>query len=369
MKLIPLAFTLILSGFSYSQSTHFIIAGKVIDKNSKQPLAAASVFAQNTTFGIATDVGGNFNLKLPNGGYELVATFTGYETESIRISTSTADKDIMIELSPKEKTMEEVSIVATNEVKDGWQKYGQFFTENFIGKTQLSKQCVIKNPNVLKFYFSKKRNRLKVMASEPLIIINDALGYQIKFAIDSFTYEYAGNASQFTGYPLFEEMPGTSDQQAVWQQNRMTAYLGSELQFMRSLYNKTLTEDGFEVQFMVKNNDNETPIPLRNIYAALNYTKDDSTKTVEFKPNQPEMIVIYKKAKPEENYFEDDSKDKKDYQVSTLNIANGESIVIEENGYFFDQKDITTNDYWGFKKTGDMLPYDYVPLSDQPDQK
>jgi hypothetical protein len=36
--------------------------------------------------------------------------------------------------------------------------------------------------------------------------------------------------------------------------------------------------------------------------------------------------------------------------------------VIEENGYFFDQKDITTNDYWGFKKVGDMLPYDYVPV-------
>ncbi len=369
MKLITCLFAIIFFTSSFSQSTHFVINGKVIDKTSKQPLAGASVFAQNTTFGVATNTAGNFNLKLPNGGYDLIITFTGYETESIRISTSTADKDLTIEVSQKEKTMEEVSIIASNEVKDGWEKYGQFFTENFIGKTQLSKQCVIKNPEVLKFYFSKKRNRLKVMANEPLMVINEALGYQIKFAIDSFTYEYGNNVNQFTGYPLFEEMHGTPEKQALWQQNRMKAYLGSQLHFMRSLYNKTLNEDEFEVQLLVKNNDNENAIPLKNIYAALNYLKDDSTKTVEFKPNQPDMVIIYKKAKPEEDYYTDNSKDKKDYQVSTLTITQGESIVIEENGYFYDQKDITTNDYWGFKKVGDMLPYDYTPLLKKEEQR
>ena len=61
MKLIPLVFILIFFSFSYSQSTHFAITGKVIDKNSKQLLAGASVFAQNTTFGIATDAEGSFN--------------------------------------------------------------------------------------------------------------------------------------------------------------------------------------------------------------------------------------------------------------------------------------------------------------------
>ena len=38
-----------------------------------------------------------------------------------------------------------------------------------------------------------------------------------------------------------------------------------------------------------------------------------------------------------------------------------ESIVIEQNGYYYDQTDITTNGYLGFKKIGDMLPYDYLP--------
>jgi len=360
-KIIFLFIVLIFSAQSFCQATYYTITGKVIDKASTTPLGAASVFAQNTTFGVATDADGNFKLKIPNGGYELIITFTGYETENIRISQATAAENLLIGLKKREKSLEEVSVVASNEVKDGWLKYGQFFTENFIGKTEFSKQTVIKNPEALKFFYSKKRNRLKVLSGDPLTVANDALGYTIRFAIDSFTYEYNTGANQFIGYPLFEEMQGSAAQQLVWQQNRRRAYQGSQLHFMRSLYNKKLADEGFEVQFLVKYNGDESTIPLKNVNGALNYTKDDSTNTVEFKPNQPDLVVFYLMAKPEQGYFEYDPKAKKDYQVSTLTVATGESIIIEQNGYYFDQAALTTNGYWAFKKVGDMLPYDYVP--------
>jgi hypothetical protein len=345
----------------FSQDTHFNITGKVIDKNTKAALPGASVFGQNTTFGEATNAEGIFKMKLPNGGYDLIVTFTGYETENIRISNTASHADLVIELSPKEKSLGEVSIVVSNEVKDGWQKYGQFFTENFIGKSEFSLQTFIKNPEVLKFYYSKKRNRLKVLASEPLVVENNALGYNIKFTIDSFTHEYDNNTTQFVGYPLFEEMNGTPAKISAWYKNRSLVYKGSLLHFMRSVYNKTLSEEGFEIQFLVKNGGDEIPIPLKNIYLAINYDKDDSTNTVAFDPNQRDLIVIYKKAKPQPLYFAFDPKAKKDFQVSTLSIAPYESIDIEQNGYFFEQTDITTNGYWNFTKVGDMLPYDYKP--------
>jgi hypothetical protein len=360
MKIIALLLSFALITSACGQSAHYFVTGKVVDKSSRLPLSGASVFAQNTTFGVATDGEGNFNLKLPNGGYELVVTFTGYQTESVRISSSD-NKELQIEMTPKEKSLEEVAVVVSNEVKDGWQKYGSFFTENFIGKTKFSQQCTIKNPEVLKFYFSKKRNRLKVAANDPLVVMNDALGYKISFAIDSFIYEYTSGISLFDGYPLFEEMQGSTEQQAIWQQNRAEAYKGSLLHFMRSLFNKNLEDEGFEVQFLVRNNGKETPVPLKNIYGALNYLKDDSTNTVEVRPNQAEIAVMYIDAAPEEAYVKSDPKEKRDFQLSTLTFAPNESIIIEQNGYFFDQKDITTNDYWGFKKVGDMLPYDYVP--------
>ncbi|MEO5648523.1 MAG: carboxypeptidase-like regulatory domain-containing protein [Ginsengibacter sp.] len=344
-----------------AQTSAYFIKGKVIDKNTKAPLQGASVFAQNTTLGEATDESGNFNLRLPEGGYSLAVTFTGYETESIRVNrASSQQEEVVFELSPLTKSLEEISIVISNEVKDGWQKYGEFFTENFIGQTKFAKQCVIKNPEVLHFYFSKKRNRLKVAAEEPLIVDNFALGYTIKFAIDSFTNEYNTHTNLFVGYPLFEEMTGTPEQHETWEDNRFIAYNGSMLHFMRSLYGRTLQEDGFELQFIVKHNNEEIPIPLANLYGALNYVKDDSTHTVEFHPNQSEIAVIYNDEKPEQAYLDLDSSAKKDFQLSTLTFAKGESVIIEQNGYYYDQEDIITNGYLAFKKIGDMLPYDYV---------
>ncbi len=348
-------------GTVMSQQSYYTVSGKVIDKNNKAPLQGASVFAQNTTYGVATDAEGNFTIKLPIGGYSLVITYTGFETESMRISNSNTQIDnLVIEMGAQQKSLEEVSVAISNEVKDGWQKYGVFFTNNFIGQTQFAKEAVIKNHEVLHFYYSKKRNRLKVLAKEPLIVENYALGYKLKFAIDSFTYEYGTNTNLFIGYPLFEEMKGTPQQQITWMNNRASAYKGSMLQFMRSLYNRTLTENEFELQFIVKNNDDEIPIPLQDLYGAINYQKDDSTKTVEFKPNQPMLAVIYK-AKPEQAFLNLDQTAKKDFQLSTLLFTPDESIVIEQNGYYFDQTDIITNGYLGFKKIGDMLPYDYTP--------
>ena len=77
-------------------------------------------------------------------------------------------------MKQKEKALEDVVVRASNEVKDGWEKYGDFFTDNFVGKTTNSKKCVIQNKEVLKFYFYKKRNRLKVLASAPLEMIATA---------------------------------------------------------------------------------------------------------------------------------------------------------------------------------------------------
>ena len=102
---------------SFAQSANFYVTGKVLNADTKTPLQAASVFAENTTLGTTTDAEGNFRLLLPNGGYTLVVTFTGFNTESKRINLSDGnDKDNLFELKPKEKEMQAVAIVASNEV-------------------------------------------------------------------------------------------------------------------------------------------------------------------------------------------------------------------------------------------------------------
>lgn len=357
---------LLITGFSFpsfSQQASFVISGKVINAATKAPLQGASVFAENTTLGTATDAEGNFKLYLPNGGYELVVTFTGFNTETKRINAADAtDKNLVLELNQKEKEMQAVSVVATGEVKDGWSKYGIFFFEQFIGKTANSTGCTIKNKEDLKFFFSKKRNRLKVMSAEPLLIENNALGYNIKYSLDSFIHEYASQVSVYTGNPLFEEMTTTDPaQQAAWAKARQQAYKGSVLHFMRSVFNQQLKEEGFEVQFVISVNGSDSALKLKNYYSALNYKKDDSLQTVEIRPNQNEVGVLYMNEKPAPAYFTDNEKGPVDFQFSVLSFLPHHSITIEQNGYFFEQNEITTNEYWTWERIADQVPYDYVP--------
>ncbi|MBC7935970.1 MAG: carboxypeptidase-like regulatory domain-containing protein [Rhizobacter sp.] len=360
-KLLPLFLLFACSIPAFSQGNYIIVTGKVLLASTKQPLQGASVFAQNTTLGTATDAEGNFKLYLPDGGYNIAVTFTGYDTESRRISTSDAnDRSLVFEMSEKQKQMEEVAVVATGEVKEGWTKYGQFFVNKFIGQTANSAACVLKNPEILRFFFSKKRNRLKVIAPEPLVIENNALGYTIKYALDSFTYEYNTETSVYTGYPLFEEKQAIDTVQKIkWQLARQQAFKGSILHFMRSLYDKKLKEEGFEIQFLVSMNDKESSLPLKDFYGALNYTKDDSSQVVEVKPNQPRVGVIYLKEKPTEIYRTLYPEEPADFQFSVIGFLPSESIGIEQNGYYFDQNDLTMNAWWTWDKVGDLLPYNY----------
>lgn len=61
---------LIISFPMQAQASWHIIKGKVIDKNTKVRLQGASVFAQNTTIGSATDAKGYFGIRLPEGGLQ-----------------------------------------------------------------------------------------------------------------------------------------------------------------------------------------------------------------------------------------------------------------------------------------------------------
>ncbi len=364
MKKIHFLLCLAICSFSArAQSDAFLISGTVVDALSKLPLQGASVFAQNTTIGTATDVQGHFTLRLLNGGYDLIITFTGYQTLTRRISTGDAqDKNIVLEISKKEKALQDVVITSSNEIKDGLVKYGDFFTDNFIGKTANSKQCVIKNKEVLKFYFSKKKNRLKVMAAEPIEIENTALGYKIKYTLDSFTHEYGTQLSTYSGYPLFEDMqPADEAQKLVWYNNRSKAYYGSMLHFMRSVHNKTLKEQGFEIQFVANSNDKEIAIPITDTYGALNYSLTDSTHQVEIMPNQPNMAILYTKKAPDPLYISQTNDVQRNFQLSVITIAPNQAIDIEQNGYFFDQNDIVITGYWTWQKVADVLPYDFRP--------
>src|SRR5450631_4218262 len=137
MKFILISVSVILISISaFCQDKVFYIHGKVVDEKSGTALGNASVFCQNTTTGTISNNEGVFALRLSNGGYDLVISYTGYETQVLRVSNSTKDKDsLLIQMKEASKSLEEVAVMGSAIVADGWNKYGQFFLDNFIGTT------------------------------------------------------------------------------------------------------------------------------------------------------------------------------------------------------------------------------------------
>lgn len=334
----------------------FTVTGKVTDAATQQPLSGASVFCQNTTFGVITNAAGEFTIKLPRGGYDLVVSYTGFQSAEQRISSSTTDP-VIIEMKAKDKSMEAVTVAGSNEVADGFTKYGAFFKEQFFGSTANASACELLNPEALRFFYSKKRNRLKVLLKEDLQFINHALGYKVRYQLDSLTYEYGTQVSTFSGYPFFEALDGTQEEKANWNANRNKAYRGSKLHFMKSWYDKTVQQQGFALEKVNPDAKNFEATELPNYYDTSFYQLDSSALDITLTGR---YRIIYKKEMPDPKFVTFYKLPPHiRVQLSILDIQN--AFVIEENGYWYEQADLINTGYWSYERIGEAVPYDFRP--------
>ncbi len=346
--------TFLFSITGFSQQT---ITGFVLDAETSQPLEGASVFAQNTTIGAVTKGDGSFTLSLNKGGYELVISFTGYASQRITIETGES-KTLNIQLKKEDQSLSEVVIRSSNEVLDGWEKYGAFFKDHFIGSTPVGDSCILENPEALKFYYYKRTDKLKVLATEPLRITNAALGYTLQYALDSFIYYYKTDVNSYRGNCFYTQMEGTVEQQAAWNAVRKKLYLGSRLHFMRSYYDSTLKREGFTVD-MLSSTDNNKFNRLVNPYDTAYYFRNDSATSAELWFDK-KVSITYTKQKPEREYLEQmELPLDVPHPISYVTLTD--AILIKPNGYFFDQRSWINQGYWSWKNVADQLPYDYVP--------
>ena len=71
---------------SDSCASPVIVRGMVIDEENKEPVIGAGVFIDGTNKGIATDIDGQFALKVPSAT-SLVISYIGYEKQKVRVSS------------------------------------------------------------------------------------------------------------------------------------------------------------------------------------------------------------------------------------------------------------------------------------------
>ena len=101
---------------SDSCASPVVVRGMVIDEENKEPVIGAGVFIDGTNKGIATDIDGQFALKVPSDT-SLVISSIGYYSKKVRVSSllSSDNNVIMLEKDAMTGLVEVVTVNAASD--------------------------------------------------------------------------------------------------------------------------------------------------------------------------------------------------------------------------------------------------------------
>jgi len=353
---------------SFSQS---VVKGRVVDAENGEALPFATVFINNTTFGDITDQNGVFEINIPFGNHELVISYLGYQTFTFPFNTTSLREFYEFRILPEPIELEESAV---SEKRDRqWYRNLSIFKEKFLGKSVNADKCKIKNPEVLILDSETKPGFLIARAKDILEIENPNLGYLIRYVLMGFEYEIESGKVSFAGYPYFigENIPPRKMPRI--QKNRERAYKGSITHFMRSIFQETTENDGFELFASDKMKDKSNPETGKILGTELiQKTEDNKVFLTYDKP----FYVVYKNEKEEPNYRNLDAREGR----AMLNLTGlatatggyeeilpqssmiqmlGKAVQIFENGSYFHPLDIYLEGYMAWEKIADLMPFEY----------
>lgn len=102
-KILTLAAALIMTAVAFAQD--ITVQGTVTSKTDGEPLIGATVLSEATKNGVATDLDGNFTIKVPENS-NLIISYVGYKPQTLP-----AQPSMMIELSEDSEVLDEVVVV------------------------------------------------------------------------------------------------------------------------------------------------------------------------------------------------------------------------------------------------------------------
>jgi len=348
--LILLLIFLVLSSNLIGQT---VLTGIVTD-TLNNPLPFASVYLSKTTMGTLTDNAGAYTINIPqNSTYELIVSCMGYKSHSQMFSVEGGRQKIDVRLSVNLIMLNEVTVRSRE--KNWLNNYSQF-VKMFLGETVNSQTCKIKNPGDLHLYIDSDMETLKGFSFKPLNIENRALGYNIIYDLTDFNYNPRTGLLRFSGNHYFQDMKANKTDARKWRRNRLNAYYGSRMHFMRSLFSNSLVPEDFKIfeYEIVDTAKKELALNKPLLANDLRLSYDKSSSYVFF--NKPVMI-----------YFKDDhpelSGSLTGFQPQELisTILFTDTVNVFSNGYFDNSYSITWGGEMANERIGDLLPFDFQP--------
>ncbi|MDQ7948232.1 MAG: carboxypeptidase-like regulatory domain-containing protein [Pedobacter sp.] len=384
---------------------NYSISGIVRDQ--KETIPGVAIYLSGYKLATVTDNEGRFTLpNLKPGNYDVLVQMIGYLPVSKNVIIT--DRAAFIEVTLKENATQLKEVVVKPDPNREY--YINLFKEYFIGTTPNSKNCKILNTQAINVNDDRSNRVLNFTADELLIIENQALGYRIKYLLNTFEYDYKTKILFYAGLPTFEELKGSQAKQRRWKKNREIAYRGSSQHFYQSLYKNTLAEEGFVLhklttiknpsklpdsliqakvrQFMtgrqgtkniltfngsdslsywLKQRSLSPTVDVLNRAPILTDTLVKKTDHVLKQMNYTDaLFVVYKNEKESPAY------DYSGFKVSRPpEIGNDQVTLIRNinppiqfypNGAVYDAKAALYSGFWSYEKIADLLPLDYIPL-------
>jgi hypothetical protein len=88
----------------------FTIKGKIVDADLKSPLSFANIRVAETALGTSSNVNGEFELKLKQGTYKLIASFIGYYSDTVNVEVDKNLSEVNFSLLQSEIVLSEVLV-------------------------------------------------------------------------------------------------------------------------------------------------------------------------------------------------------------------------------------------------------------------
>lgn len=352
------------------------VTGHVFDQLSGDPIVGVNVFVAGTLKGCSTDQNGLFLIKdMERGDYEVVFSHIAYDIKVSKLSVLGNRKVISedVELMSRVQTLEEIEVVSRRDKE--WQGHLAVFEDQFLGKTQNSTKCAILNGDDLEFYYDKDQNSLIAKSTDPIVVINQALGYKLEYYLKHF--EIKEGRSELVGVSKFEELETKRRKEKKrWAKSRRKSYKGSLTHFLKALVNNDLAKQGFRVftvedlpgfneinvskvstGSLVSNNEGNISKQISfDNYLKVEYT--DETESLDYIEDQVRLAVINENKYLLNFYRSALLSEKRKAQTSYVKL-NLPVVTINPKGFFNEPLAITTYGYWSWERVAEYLPFEY----------
>jgi len=330
------------------------IHGSVSDAETGEALSDVNIYLSGSTIGTVSEADGSFAFRTGiTGNQWVVFSHIGYEPQSYKVTLNGERGFYFFDVKLEKETIDlnEIEIHSSNRE---WTGYLEVFEEQLLGNSPHAEHTYIENPWVLDFEVDQN-NRLFAKSSSPLLIVNRALGYQIKLELVEFEWAPADYRFLYLGRLYFEPISVFDPEiQQRWENRRETAYSGSFEHFLRKLYQFNHKKEGYTI-YRVDSSYGIRIEPLSE--GELRYelmirgvSHFDVPAIKGFRLERPARIEY---VSPDDPFSR---------QTSYIQPADEDGIFfVFPNGSLLNPKSMMLSGSWGQQRLADRVPVNYSP--------